>query len=70
LDEALKQQEANQQIDKRIELIHYRLHSLQMREKYVKMAREWPIDVSFVSKLMVLVLIPIITRIVAMLIIS
>jgi hypothetical protein len=70
LDEALRQQEANQQIDRRIELIHYRLHSLQIKEKFVKIAREWPIDVSFVSKLMVLVLIPIITRIVAMLVIS
>lgn len=69
LDEALKNQKANQQIDKRIEIIHYRLFNLQIKEKHAKAAREWPIDVSFVSKLVVLVLIPIVSRILVMLLI-
>jgi MFS family permease len=70
LDEALKKQETSPQIDKRIETLHYRLFSLQIKEKHAKAAKEWPIDVSFVSKLLVLVLIPIISRILAMLILS
>jgi uncharacterized protein YacL len=70
LDEALKNQTASQQIDGRIEILHYRLFSLQIREKHARAAREWPIDVSFVSKLLVLVLIPIVSRILVMLFIS
>ena len=70
LDEALKNQKASQQIDKRIEIIHYRLFNLQIKEKHAKAAKEWPIDISFVSKLLVLVLIPIISRILVMLLIS
>lgn len=70
LDEALNKQKTSQQVDKKIAMIHYRLFSLQMKEKHAKAAKEWPIDMSFVSKLLVLVLIPIISRILAMLIIS
>jgi sensor histidine kinase YesM len=70
LDEALKNQKESQQVDRRIEILHYRLFTLQVKEKHAKAAKEWPIDVSFVSKLLVLVLIPIISRILAMLIIS
>jgi hypothetical protein len=70
LDEALKNQKESQQVDSRIEILHYRLFTLQVKEKHAKAAKEWPIDVSFVSKLMVLVLIPIISRILAMLLIS
>ena len=70
LDEALNKQKTSEQVDKRIENIHYRLFSLQIKEKHTKTAKEWPIDISFVSKLLALVLIPIITRILAMLIIS
>lgn len=70
LDEALKNQKASQQIDKRIEIIHYRLFNLQIKEKHAKAAKEWPIGISFVSKLLVLVLIPIISRILIMMFIS
>ncbi len=47
-----------------------RLFSLQAKERHVKAAQEWPIDISFLSKLIGLCLIPIASRIVAMLIIS
>ena len=40
-----------------------RLFSLQFKERYIKAAPEWPIDISFLSKLTGLVLIPIISRI-------
>lgn len=70
LDEALKRQKTSQQIDKKIEIIHYYLFNLQIKEKHAKVAKEWPIDINFVSKLLALVLIPIISRILVMLIIS
>ena len=69
LDEALNKLTTSQH-DKKIAMIHYRLFSLQIKEKHAKAAKEWPIDMSFVSKLLVLVLIPIISRILAMLIVS
>ncbi len=47
-----------------------RLFSLQIKERRVIAAKEWPIDVNFLSKLIGLGLIPIISRIVAMYIIS
>ena len=70
LDDALNKQVTRQDIDKKIAIMHYRLFSLQVQEKQVMAAQEWPIDLSFLSKLLVLVLIPIISRIVAMLVIS
>ncbi len=70
LDEALNKQSTSQDVDKEIAVMHYRLFSLQVKEKHVRAAQEWPIDLSFFSKLMILVLIPIISRIVATLIIS
>ena len=70
LDEALNKQKPSQPVDKKIEMIHYRLFSLQLREKHAKATKEWPIDINFVSKLLALVLIPIVSRILAMLIIS
>lgn len=70
LDEALKKQKSSQQIDKRIETLHYRLFNLQIKEKHAKAAKEWPIDIDFVSKLLVLVLIPIISRILIIMILS
>jgi len=70
LDEALKKQNSSQRIDNRIETLHYRLFNLQIKEKHAKAAREWPIDIDFVSKLLVLVFIPIISRILVMLFIS
>lgn len=69
LDEALNKLTTSQH-DKKIAMIHYRLFSLQIKEKQARAAKEWPIDMSFVSKLLVLILIPIISRILAMLIIS
>ena len=70
LDDALYKQATSQDIDKKIAIMHYRLFSLQVQEKHVRAAQEWPIDLSFLSKLLVLVLIPIISRIIAMLVIS
>jgi len=40
-----------------------RLFSLQIKERHVKAAQEWPVDIGFVSKLIGLGLIPIIGRI-------
>ncbi len=68
LDEASTTSSPNQG-DRTIILLA-RLFSLQVKEKNVQTAQEWPIDVSFISKLLVLGLIPIISRVIAMLIIS
>lgn len=71
LDEILKKQPARQmggQIDAVVAqttAITARLLVLQVKEKRVKAAQEWPIDVGFVSKLIGLGLIPILGRIVA-----
>ena len=65
LDEALAKQVSDQTIT-----IMARLFSLQIKERHVKAAQEWPVDMSFLSKLMVLGLIPIISRIMTILIIS
>jgi hypothetical protein len=70
LDDALNQPQRSPQLDTHIARIHYRLLSLQIKEKHARTAREWPIDLDFVSKLLTLILIPIVSRILAMLIIS
>jgi hypothetical protein len=70
LDDALNHPQPSAQLDDHIARIHYRLLSLQIKEKHGRTAKEWPIDLDFVSKLLTLLLIPIISRIVAMLIIS
>lgn len=46
------------------------LFSIQLKEKKVKNAQEWPIDISFLSKLIAICLIPIMSRIIASMIIS
>ena len=69
LDEILAKQPSRQFSEQTIAIMA-RLFSLQIKESHVKAAQEWPIDISFLSKLMILGLIPIISRIVAMLIIS
>jgi len=38
--------------------------SLQIRERKVRLAQEWPIDITFVSRLLILVLVPVVVRIV------
>ena len=65
LDESLKNRNNDQTLS-----LFARLFSMQIREKQVKGAQEWPIDMSFLSKLIVLGLIPILSRILAVLIIS
>jgi hypothetical protein len=70
LDKAFVKQSTTPNIDPKISIQHYRLFSLQVKERYVRAAQEWPIDMGFLSKLLILVLIPIVSRIVAMLIIS
>ena len=65
LDEALEKQASDQTLS-----VMARLFSLQLKEKQVKVAQEWPIDVSFLSKLIVIGLIPILSRIMAMFLIS
>jgi hypothetical protein len=62
LDEVLAKQPAKQISDQTITIIA-RLFSLQIKGRHVKAAQEWPIDVSFLSKLIGLVLIPIVSRI-------
>jgi hypothetical protein len=69
LDEILAKQPSRQFSEQTIAIMA-RLFSLQIKESHVKAAQEWPINISFLSKLMILGLIPIISRIVAMLIIS
>ena len=69
LDEALTKQVSDQARAQTL-FITARLFSLQLKEKRVKMAQEWPIDLSFLSKLIVLGLIPVLSRIIAMLLIS
>ncbi len=42
-----------------------RLFSLQIKERHVKAAKEWPIDIGFLTKLIAVGLIPIIARVAA-----
>jgi hypothetical protein len=70
LDEELNNLKTSQQISGKIKMIHYRLFNLQIKEKYVKVVNEWPIDITFVSKLLALVLIPIISKVLVMLFLS
>ena len=70
LDETLARQSTKQNVDPNVSIMHYRLFILQIKERHVRAAQEWPIDLSFLSKLLALVLIPIISRIVFMLITS
>ena len=53
---------SNQLTDKSIQLMRI-FFSLQLRERQVRLAQEWPIDITFLSKLFLLVLIPVIVRI-------
>lgn len=64
LDEVLAKQPTRQISDQTITIMA-RLFSLQVKERHVKAAQEWPIDIGFLSKLIVLGLIPIISRIAA-----
>ena len=70
IDQKLANRSDLQNIDPSISMLHTRLFSLQVKERYVRAAQEWPIDMNFLSKLLVLVFIPIISRIVFMLIFS
>jgi len=69
LDDILAKQPAKQASDQTLTIMA-RLFSLQIKERHVKAAQEWSIDISFLSKLVVLGLIPVISRIAIMLIIS
>lgn len=62
LDAVLAEPPTKQVSDQTIAILA-RLFSLQVKERHVKEAQEWPIDISFLSKLAGLVLIPIISRI-------
>ena len=64
LDAAAEKKETEQTIS-----VFARLFSLQLKEKKVKEAQEWPIDVSFLSKLIIIGFIPIFSRIIAALLI-
>jgi len=46
-----------------ITVIMGRLSSLQIKERRIKLAQEWPIDIGFLSKLLGLVLVPAIARV-------
>jgi hypothetical protein len=69
LDELLAKQTAKRASDQTLTIMA-RLFSLQIKERRVEAAQEWPIDISFLSKLIVLGLIPIMSRVIAMLIFS
>ena len=60
LDEALAKPVS--QSTEQITAIMGRLSSLQIKERRIKLAQEWPIDISFLSKLLGLVLVPAIIR--------
>jgi len=64
LDEVLSKQ-TTRQVTSQTTAIMARLFSLQIKERHVKAAQEWPVDIGFVSRLIGLGLIPIIGRIVA-----
>jgi hypothetical protein len=64
LDEVLAKHSTRQNIDQTITIMA-RLFSLQVKERHVKAAKEWSIDIGFLSKLIVVCLIPIIARIAA-----
>ena len=61
LDEVLAKQPTRQISDQTVTIMA-RLFSLQFKERHIKAAQEWPIDISFLSKLIGLGLIPIISR--------
>ncbi len=61
LDDILRKQSAGQSSEQTL-FIMARLFSLQIKERRIREAQEWPIDVSFLSKLVALVLLPIIVR--------
>ncbi len=63
LDEVLAKQPTREISDETITVMAH-LFSLQVKERRVKAAQEWPIDIGFLSKLIGLGFIPIITRIV------
>lgn len=69
LDEILAKQPEKQASGQTLTIMA-RLFSLQMKEKHVAFAQEWPVDISFLSKLLVLGLIPVISRLIAMTILS
>jgi hypothetical protein len=64
LDDVLNKQSSTLAFDQIIEIMA-RLFSLQMKEKRVREAQEWPIDTNFISKLGGLVLMPIIIKVFA-----
>jgi hypothetical protein len=64
LDEVLAKQPTRQISDQTITIMA-RLFSLQIKERHVKAAQEWPIDIGFLTKLIAVGLIPIIARIAA-----
>lgn len=65
LDEEL----LNESSDK-IVFVLAQLFSLQLKEKQAKAGQEWPIDISFLSKLIMIGLIPILSRLIASFLIS
>ncbi len=62
LDDILRKESSTQQPNQTIEIMAH-LFSLQIKERRIMEAQEWPIDVSFISKLGGLVLMPILTKI-------
>lgn len=65
LDEEL----LNESSDK-VVFVLAQLFSLQLKEKQAKTGQEWPIDISFLSKLIMIGLIPILSRLIASFLIS
>jgi MFS family permease len=69
LDDILAKQPAKQTSNQTLTILAC-LFSLQVKEKQAAAAQEWPVDTSFLSKLLALGLIPIISRVIAMMIFS
>lgn len=69
LDGILAKQPAKQTSDQPFTIMAC-LFSLQVKEKHAAAAQEWPVDISFLSKLLALGLTPIISRLITMIILS
>lgn len=65
LDEELLNESSN-----KVVFVLAQLFSLQLKEKQAKTGQEWPIDISFLSKLIMIGLIPILSRLIASFLIS
>ena len=62
--------ELSKQSSDKVVFVLAHLFSLQLKEKQARAGQEWPIDISFLSKLIMIGLIPILSRLLASFLIS